>query len=162
MAVKPPVNPDQGTFDNAKLYVWIKALEGKVNNLLREVEVLKNDVVRKQNQLRKDSKIMSDDLLEFRHQQQQIGQKMDLIIQELKKTAGLEEVQTIKKYLEFWNPLNFVTQQDLDRVLDAKLNSRNVSSAAAEASSSSTSRSLSAAAASALGRLSTAKNTKNK
>ena len=45
---------------------------------------------------------------------------MDLIIKELKRTAGKEEITVLKKYLEYWNPINFVTKQDLDRTLEIK------------------------------------------
>ncbi|MEK6950654.1 MAG: hypothetical protein AABX13_02930 [Nanoarchaeota archaeon] len=108
-------------FDAAKLYVWIRALEGKVNNLLREVEVLKNDFTRKQSELRKDVKTVNDDFLELRHQQEGTLQKMDLVVKELRKTAGREEVQVLKKYLELWSPLNFVTQRDVERVVESRL-----------------------------------------
>ena len=46
---------------------------------------------------------------------------MVLIIKELKQTAGAEEVMTLKKYVEFWNPLNFVTQKDLEKAVEGKL-----------------------------------------
>src|SRR3989344_9259235 len=108
-------------FDNAKLYVWIKGLESKVNNLLREIDVLKNDFIKRSNQLSKDFKTLSDDFLDTRHEQEKINQKLVLIISELKQTAGQEEVLTLKRYLEYWNPLNFVTQKDLERAVESKL-----------------------------------------
>lgn len=117
MAEAPPVSG----FDPAKLYVWVKGLESKINNLLREVDVLKNDFIKRANQLNKDFKTLSDDLVEVRHEQEKMNQKMVLIINELKQTAGAEEVVTLKKYVEFWNPLNFVTQRDLEKAIETKL-----------------------------------------
>ena len=96
----------------------------KVNNLLREVDLIKNDFIKKQNDARREIKALNEDLLEVKRTQEKMEQKLDLIIKELKRTAATEEVQVIKKYLEYWNPLNFVTQRDLDRALDAKLASR--------------------------------------
>lgn len=120
MAKATEMPPTSG-FDSGKLYVWVKGLESKVNNLLREVDVLKNDFIKRANQLNKDFKTLSDDQLEVRHEQEKMNQKMTLIINELKQTAGAEEVVTLKKYLEFWNPLNFVTQRDLDKAIENKL-----------------------------------------
>ena len=117
-AVEAP--PGSG-FDPAKLYVWVKGLESKINNLLREVDVLKNDFIKRANQLNKDFKTLSEDQLEVRHEQEKMNQKMTLIIDELKQTAGAEEVATLKKYVEFWNPLNFVTQRDLEKAIESKL-----------------------------------------
>lgn len=116
-----PEVPQSSGFDPAKLYVWVKSLESKANNLLREVDVLKNDFIMRANKLNKDFKTLSDDMTELRHQQEKTEQKMMLIIKELKQTAGAEEVTTLKKYVEFWNPLNFVTQRDLEKTVISKL-----------------------------------------
>ena len=113
---KAPAQPE-GSFTPAKLYLWVKGLESKVNNLLREVDVLKNDFINRSNSLKKDLKDFDDDLMEFKHEQQQMQQKMDLIIKELKRTAGKEEVDVLKKYLDIWSPLNFVTQRDVERLV---------------------------------------------
>lgn len=107
-------------FDSAKAYVWLKALETKVNTLLREVDVVKNDFMKKQSDLRGEVKAFNDDLLELKRLQQQSNQQMDLVIKELQKMAGREEVQVLQKYIDFWNPLHFVTQRDVERILEQK------------------------------------------
>ena len=117
MATTAPVQE----YDNSQLFVWVKGLESKVNNLIREVDVLKNDFIKRANQLNKDFKTLSDDQLEVRHEQEKTNQKMTLIINELKQTAGQEEVMVLKRYLEYWNPLNFVTQKDLEKAIESKL-----------------------------------------
>ena len=115
---KPAPVQGQGDFTNAKLYVWVKGLESKVNTMMRELNLLKNDLIKKNENLRKNLKTLNDDLLETKRQQEKTVQKMDLIIKELKQTAGIEEVMTIKKYMEFWNPMHFVTQDDLSKALE--------------------------------------------
>ena len=109
--------------DQAKLYVWVKALETKVNTLLKELDLLKNDLVKKNLDLRKEVKMLSTDLLEVKHAQSLSAERMDLVIKELRQTAGVEEVMTLKKYIDFWNPLNFVTHRDLERAIEKKLGS---------------------------------------
>jgi len=113
--------PEESGFDTAKLYVWIKGVESKVNTLVREVDVLKNDYIKKHTDLKRDLKIFNEDVLTLKRAQEQAQQKIDLVIKELKQTAGVEEVAVLKKYVEFWNPLNFVTQKDFDRAVQAKL-----------------------------------------
>lgn len=119
--VDTPQPAPKSDFDTNKQYIWIKGLESKVNNLLREVEILKNDFLKRNNQMAKDLKIMNSELVDLKHEHEKTLQKMDLVIKELKKTAGQEEVQTLKKYLDFWNPMHFVTQRDLNRAIEAKL-----------------------------------------
>jgi hypothetical protein len=125
---KPNAEPsnEQGSFDSAKLYLWVKALEGKVNNLLRETDLLKNDLIRKNNDIKKELKTYGEDLTQFRREQVKMNEKMDLMIKEIKQTAGIEEVMTLKKYIDLWNPLNFVTQRDLDRAIQNKIEELNI------------------------------------
>jgi len=108
-------------YDNSQIFVWVKGLEGKVNNLLREVDMIKNDFIKKANNLREEIKTGNDDLMELKKEQERLLQKMDIIIKELKRTAGKEEVMFLQKYLDLWSPLHFVTQQDLERMVDAKV-----------------------------------------
>lgn len=117
----PADSSQSAVTEGARLYVWVKGLEGKVNNLLREMNVIKNDFIKKTGQFRKELKTLNDDLLEVKHEQGKILQKMDLMIKELQKTAGAEEVMVLKKYVDFWNPLNFVTQRDVERIVEQKL-----------------------------------------
>ena len=107
--------------DQARLFVWVKGLESKVNNLLRELDILKNDYIKKNTALRQEVKALSGEMLEVKREQVKTLEKMDLMIRELKNTAGIEELQTLKKYIDFWNPMHFVTQRDLDRAIEAKL-----------------------------------------
>lgn len=120
-----PAPPEESGFDTAKLYVWIKGVESKVNTLVREVDILKNDYIKKHNDLKRDLKIFNDDVLALKRVQDQAQQKMDLVIKELKQTAGVEEVAVLKKYVDYWNPLNFVTPKDVERAVQAKLDSKN-------------------------------------
>ena len=120
MAATAPATEPSG-YDSAKLYMWVKALESKVNNLIREMDLLKNSSIKKTEEMRKELKLMGEELLTIKSEQQKTGEKMDLIIKELKQTAGVEEVMVLRKYIDLWNPMNFVTQRDLDRALNAKL-----------------------------------------
>lgn len=118
--IKSPLEENEH-FDAAKMYLWLKALEAKVNSLVREMDLLKNDAIKKSTMLRKDFKTLQDDVVELRHEQEKVMRQMDLMIKELKQTAGIEEVMTLRKYIDLWNPLTFVTQRDLERMIDAKL-----------------------------------------
>lgn len=110
-----PVTP--AGLDPAKTYVWLKGVESKVNTLLREVDLLKNDLLKKHQDLRRETKSLNEEVLELRREYETSQQKMDLVIRELKQTAGAEEVAVLRKYVDLWNPLHFVTQRDLERAL---------------------------------------------
>lgn len=108
-------------FDPRHLYIWLKGIEGKLNTFRREFALFKEDTAKKYVQLAKEIKTINDDLLELKRENEKTREKIELIIKELKLTAGKEEVLTLKKYLELWNPLNFVSQRDVERLVEEKL-----------------------------------------
>ncbi|MBS3140323.1 hypothetical protein J4479_04940 [Candidatus Woesearchaeota archaeon] len=119
--MRPEAVSVEADFTPAKIYMWVKSLESKVNNLLREVDVLKGDFIAKNNSIKRDLKAFNEDLIELKHQQDKVLQKIDLIIKELQKTAGAEEVASLQKYIDLWNPLNFITQRDAQRIIEDQL-----------------------------------------
>ena len=84
-------------FDLSKVYIWIKGIESKLNNLRREFDVLKEDSSRKYDKLGKEIRTINDDLIELKREREKITEKMDLIIKELKLTAGKEEVEVVSE-----------------------------------------------------------------
>lgn len=111
-------------FDLSKIYIWVRGVESKLNSLRREFEVLKEDSARKQEKITKEIKTINSELMELKREGEKTREKMELIIKELKLTADKEEVEVLKKYVEFWNPINFVTQKDVERVVEEKLEKR--------------------------------------
>ncbi len=107
--------------DFSTLYVVVKGLESKTNNLLRQMEIFKNDFVKKNTDLKKEVKALTEELLDFKRDHDALTQKMDLVVKELRQTAGIEQVSVLKRYVDLWNPLNFATQRDVERVVEAKL-----------------------------------------
>ncbi len=119
MAVlSPPIGPQ---YDANSLYIIVKGLENKVNNLLRQMEIFKNDYIKKNTDLKKEVKALADGLIELKQDHDATVQKMDMIIKELRQTAGIEEVSVLKRYVDLWNPMNFATQRDVERMVETKL-----------------------------------------
>ena len=93
---KPEKKSSEEGFDSSKIYVWLRGIETKVNNLRRELDTIRNDSARKVDKANKELKAMDSDLLEIKRDHEKTLEKMDLIIKELKITAGKEEVMVLK------------------------------------------------------------------
>ncbi len=114
-----PAAQQQGDYQH--LYSWLRSVETKVTALRREVEIIKGDHAKKIREVDDEIRVLRSDLMEFKHTAEKVQEKIDIIIKELRLTAGKEELEVIKKYLELWNPMKFVTRDDLDRAIDARL-----------------------------------------
>ena len=108
-------------FDSAKMFTWMKALESKLNSLRREFDLVKNNSTRSGQDTKQNLQSVNQELTDLQHKTSKIEEKLDLIIAELKRTAGSEELDVLKKYIEFWNPMEFVSQKDLERTVEQKV-----------------------------------------
>ncbi len=124
---KPATPAPTQEFDAARFYTWVKAIESKLNGLRREFELLKNNTTKHNSEVKHDVITINQDFVDFKHSQEKIKENMDLIIKEIKRTAGKEELDVLKKYMEFWNPMHFVTEKDVERLIDQRLADRETS-----------------------------------
>ncbi len=60
---------------------------------------------------------INSELDEIKRDLSEIKEKMTMIVKELKTTARKSEVSVIKKYLDMWQPLDFVTRKEFDEKL---------------------------------------------
>ncbi|MAG60330.1 hypothetical protein CL619_00945 [archaeon] len=118
---KPAAPAPKQEFDSAKMFTWAKALESKLNGLRREFDLVKNNSTRSGQDTKQNIQNINSELTELQHKVSKMDEKLDLIVAELKRTAGSEELDVLKKYIEFWNPMEFVTQKDIDRIVEQKM-----------------------------------------
>ena len=106
-------------------------LSNLVKDLMRRVRVLeerysslrKNNQVNEQNMLQWNRKVMTEvkavnmDLQEMKKSMRAIKDNMMLIVKELRQTVKKEEVKVLEKYIQLWEPLNYVTHNELDQIM---------------------------------------------
>lgn len=118
---EPVAKPDP---QYQKVFTLLKALEQKVNNLNREVELIKGEYIRKLSGMKKDMRDVTDQMIDTKASVSKLDQKMGLVIQELKSFADKREVDVLRKYLEYVNPMQFVTQDQFDKLREEIKNGR--------------------------------------
>ena len=114
----PPPRPALGNMG-----LRIRLVEEKINNINRKVEILETTVLDNYKKTMQDFKVLDDEFTGLRHAMNSMQQKMDLVIKELKMSAGKDEVRAIQKYLDLWNPVKFATREEVDRLLGEKAGS---------------------------------------
>lgn len=115
-APKPKAGPDVGKS--------ISDMAGELNNMGRRLMVLeerytnlrKKTQVTDQNMLSANKKFMTEiqtahaEMDELKKQINDLVEKLKIIVRELKECAKRQEVDVLQKYINIWQPLNFVTR----------------------------------------------------
>ncbi|MCK4521155.1 MAG: hypothetical protein KAU20_01185 [Nanoarchaeota archaeon] len=101
----------------------VKVLEENINNLRRKILVNEqNDLNRyKKNNLELKTIVLDINELKKSFENIKIGIKE--IISELKGYAKKEEIDILKKYVEIWDPIRFVSVEQVEKIIDEKLKS---------------------------------------
>ncbi|MBI2138160.1 hypothetical protein HYU13_01100 [Candidatus Woesearchaeota archaeon] len=107
--------------ETENVFSRIRVLEERYNNLRTEVKLTEDNMVKKNKKLATDLKTLTSDITEVRHEIEEVKERILLLVKELQGFAKKGDIQTLQKYIEMWEPLNFVTHQELEDALNEKL-----------------------------------------
>ncbi|MBU2561824.1 MAG: hypothetical protein KKD17_06000 [Nanoarchaeota archaeon] len=135
-AAPPPPKKSGGLFapkpkPGGDLTKSVSDLAGELNNISRRLMVLeerytslrKKTQVTDQNMLNSNKKFMTEvqtshaEMDELKKQISDIIEKMKIIVRELKECAKRQEVEVLQKYINIWQPVNFVTRDTVMKMV---------------------------------------------
>ncbi len=111
--VNPP--PEQQNVTDAVR--GVRTLEEKYNNLLRRVQVGEQNHLSNNKKVHTELKTLNSEILDLKKQIDEIREKLVAVIKELSVTSKKEEVDVLKKYMDLWDPINFVTQKEVENIV---------------------------------------------
>ena len=99
----------------------LKTLEDRYTTLRKRLQIIEQNMLNSDKKLFDDVKIINSDLLETKRGLKEFDEKLMILSKELMMSATKEEVAVLSKYINYWEPLNFITRSELDRILNEKL-----------------------------------------
>lgn len=100
----------------------LKTLEDRYSTLRKAVQVTEQNMLTSNKKVFDSIKIINSDILEIKHGMSDMKEKLAMFAKELSLNATKEEVGILRKYIDFWEPLNFVTRNEVNKIIDEKLN----------------------------------------
>lgn len=117
----PPPQAPPMVAEITGLNTRVRAVEEKLGNLNRKFELLENNYITGNRKQSETLKVIDGDMLEIKREFASIKQKIELIVKELKLTAGKDEINTIKRYLDLWNLTRFASREEVEKMIDQKI-----------------------------------------
>jgi len=103
----------------------LRLLEEGFTNLRRFFQVTEENMIAKNKHFSAEIKTMASDIIETKKEVQEVRDKLMLVIRELQTVARKEEVKVLEKYINLWNPIKFVTQNEVEQIISEILDKRN-------------------------------------
>ena len=99
----------------------LRILESRYTDLSRKAQVTEKNMLAERKRFTSEIKTLDSDILEIKRDLNDIKTKMDMIIGELKNFAAKEDIEAIRKYVELWEPVNFVTRDEVEKIVKETL-----------------------------------------
>jgi len=99
----------------------LRLLEEGFTNLRRFFQVTEENMIAKNKHVSAEIKTLTSDINEIRKEIQELKDKLLLVIRELQTVARKEEVKVLEKYINLWNPIKFVTQNEIEQIINEVL-----------------------------------------
>jgi hypothetical protein len=95
----------------------LRVLEERYTNLKKDAQLTEQGLLKTTKDMNREIQTIHSDLVDFRREFLDLKDKVKLIVKELKSCAKTDEVQTLQKYIDMWEPINFVTRNELDKMI---------------------------------------------
>ena len=120
---KAPVAPDfsevKGDINN--LERRLRILEEGFTNIRRSLQVAEQNMLSKSKTFSTEIRTSTSEIHDTKKEIADIKEKILMLAKELESAAKLNEVKVLEKYINLWNPVKFVTQDEVERIIDEKL-----------------------------------------
>lgn len=115
MATEQTYSPDQLLFDVTSR---VRSLEGQYNLLRDRVLIINNNMVEEYKKLSGEMRFLEGEIKEIKSDIFKIKETIRHLIKESELYPRKEDVQFLEKYINLWNPMKFVTEEDVIKILE--------------------------------------------
>ena len=104
----------------------LRLLESRSTDLNRKIEVNEKNMLTERKRFTQEIKTMDSEILELKRTAEEAKTKMDMVVSELENFASKEDVESIRKYIELWEPVNFATREEVEKIIKSLLEEKNL------------------------------------
>jgi hypothetical protein len=104
----------------------LRMLEERYTNVIRKTQVTDQNMLQSHKKIHVEMKAAESEVTELHRKINVLQETVGLAIQEIKDCARKQEIDVLKKYLELWQPVKFVTQNQVERIVEDVLEHRSL------------------------------------
>ena len=95
----------------------VRILEERNTTLRKNLQVTEQNMLTDNKKLTNEVRAFSIELDEVRKEINELRDHMHIFERQMQETAKSEEVKVLEKYINLWEPLNFVTRKEVEKVV---------------------------------------------
>ena len=95
--------------------------EERYGDLRKKMLVVEQNMLTNHKKAMTEIKALQSDLLELKRTLQTVEDRIITIIKEIRLTARKEDIDVLRRYMDLWDPVKFITHQQVEKIIDEKL-----------------------------------------
>lgn len=95
----------------------VRAIEGKYNLLRDRVLLVNQNMVEEWKKTTNELHLLNDEIKDVKVDLFRIKETLKHVLKELELYARKEDVKVLEKYINLWNPMKFVTESDVQKLI---------------------------------------------
>jgi len=99
----------------------VRTLENRYELLSERLLIVNQNMIESYKKLSTELNKITQELKTIKTSLTTLKETIKNLIKEMPEFATKQELKILEKYINFWNPLNFVTQKDIDNIINEKL-----------------------------------------
>ena len=95
----------------------IRIGEDRVINLRKKTQMIEHNMLTSQKKMISEVKYLNEEITELKRMLEDLRGNMQILHQTTKGMAKREDIQVLERYISMWEPLKFVTREEVERVV---------------------------------------------
>ncbi|MAG39253.1 hypothetical protein CMO90_04165 [Candidatus Woesearchaeota archaeon] len=93
----------------------LRVVEERYSNIRKKIQMTDESLLDFEKDIRTELKALNQEFLELKRIVSEINDNLSLMSSELKKSVKQTDLKVVEKYVDMWQPMNFVTREELKK-----------------------------------------------
>jgi hypothetical protein len=102
----------------------VRVLEERYASIRKNIQVNEQNMLAINKSLTTEMRALSMELGDVKQSVHSVKEEMRLIVNELRETVKKDEIKVLEKYIQLWEPLNFVSHEEMQRFVAQELQNK--------------------------------------
>lgn len=104
-----------------ELNTRVRILEGKYSLTRERMIVINQNMLDHYKKMSGEIKVLREEITEIKDSLNLLKDTIKNVVKELQLLARKEELKVLEKYINMWNPLNVMTKEEVEELIEKKL-----------------------------------------
>ena len=104
----------------------LKILEERYTTLRKKTQLSEQNIIESDKEHLSEMRILNENLLDLKKDLKKVVEKVSMLGDEVSRFAHKTDMITLQKYMDYWQPIDFVTRKELNDFLRRKFKNKDV------------------------------------